>query len=505
MPSATTKPRQALKARFLQGMFPAHVGFSELIDAHLNQADDGVIKPPDESLLVVRQNPSQPVLRFFEDPAASEATWQIRLAAEAKPGFALATTDDQGLLFIDQATGHVGVNTPSPAARLTVRGDHGLANTKDPQSSLLHGGTVAIKGSFPQLDFIDTDGEIDWSIHVNSGHLYFIRSPWEISDFHLDGNSGHVGIGTDQPTQTLHVNGAAVIKTLIVDDLWVAGKQLSTIGVLGGEVTELANGNIGFGEKQPAARLVISSQLELTQTPKDPMSKLSYGGQLAIKSPAPQIDFVVTNSGKSENNWSMHVAMGKVFFTRPPWAQKDLCIDCKYGMGVGTSEPTSRLHVVGKGWFDYLIIDDKWKLGSGFQNDEWLRLLDARRDKYTGSNDDYFGGFAARDLWTDDYYVLGSDLRLKVESSIRAMAEGLSRVLALRPIEFRYKSNPDRKHPLLGFLAQDMEAVCPEAVVNGPGDMKGIEEGAVAALLVQSVKEQQARIESLRARIAAKP
>lgn len=71
-------------------------------------------------------------------------------------------------------------------------------------------GLLALKGSSPQIDFIDSDHN-DWSIHVNSNKMYFIRQPWSFTDLVLDG-AGHVGIGTDNPTQAkLVVLGSAAL------------------------------------------------------------------------------------------------------------------------------------------------------------------------------------------------------------------------------------------------------------------------------------------------------
>jgi hypothetical protein len=506
MPSATAKPRQALKARFVRGMIPTDTGFIDLIDAQLNQADDGVIKPPNESLILVRQTASQPVVRFFEDPNHTESTWQLYLAAEDNPGLALANNDGLALFLIDQATGHVGVSTPSPAARLTVHSEEGIsADGVDPQSNLLYQGIVAIKAPSPQLDFIDTDGPIDWAIHEENGHLSFINSSSESRVLHLDGNTGHVGIGTEQPTQKLHVNGIAAIKTLLVDALWISGKPLAVGGPLGSEATELANGNVGIGEREPAARFVVSSKLEPEQTPKDPRSRLAYGGQLTIKAPTPQLDFIVVNPGYNQNGWAINLLGGDLSFVRPFWDSKDLFLSARGNVGMGTNIPTSKLHVSGKARFQYITFDGKWRLGSWKKEDYWLRVLDPRLANYDGSSKDYFGGFAAKSLWSSQGFAQGSDLRLKVQGSIRAIREGLSRVLPLRPIEFRYKSNPGRKNPLFGFLAQDVEAPCPEAVVQGPDGMKGLDQGCLVALLVLSVKEQQARIDSLRAQLASRP
>jgi hypothetical protein len=77
----TSKSRQELRSRFVRNAIPTEADFAELIAASLNQADDGVLKLPDQPLGLVRQKPEQPVLRFFADPAAVGSVWQVQLGA----------------------------------------------------------------------------------------------------------------------------------------------------------------------------------------------------------------------------------------------------------------------------------------------------------------------------------------------------------------------------------------------------------------------------------------
>jgi hypothetical protein len=57
----------------------------------------------------------------------------------------------------------------------------------------------------------------------------------------------------------------------------------------------------------------------------------------------------------------------------------------------------------------------------------------------------------------------------------------------------------------VGLIAQDVEAVLPAAVTEGPDGWKGINPTGVIALLVEAVKEQQATIDELRAALPARP
>ena len=87
-----------------------------------------------------------------------------------------------------------------------------------------------------------------------------------------------------------------------------------------------------------------------------------------------------------------------------------------------------------------------------------------------------------------------------MESVCREIGEALPRLGRLRGVSFNWKS--DTSTEVLGLLAQDVEAVLPQAVGEGPDGWKGIDTTAVLALLVQAVKEQQAMIDALRASLA---
>jgi hypothetical protein len=219
MPKPTSKSRQELRSRFVRNAIPTEADFADLIGASLNQADDGVLKLPDQPLGLVRQKPDQPVLRFFADPAAEGSAWQLQLGAGDKPGFGLAGADGKLALFVDGAKGNVGIGIANPGNKLTIQGN--FNDGRDLESGITNGGLLALKGNAPQIDFIDTEHG-DWAIHVNEGRMYFIREPWEHQDLVLDGK-GNIGIGSSVPQAKLNIReitgtpATALKGTLLLD------------------------------------------------------------------------------------------------------------------------------------------------------------------------------------------------------------------------------------------------------------------------------------------------
>ncbi|MEB3167583.1 MAG: hypothetical protein VKK97_02510 [Synechococcaceae cyanobacterium] len=292
MPKPTTKTRKEIGSLFVRNAIPTEQDYAALIAAGLNQADDGILKLPDQPLGLVRQmppasvppssGPSTPstasapapsgVLNLFGAPEDESPSWQLQLIGSSNPDFGLADQSGTTRLLLDGTTGNLGIGTSPTTHKLTVAGTLNVAGTfnaaKDPASCLTNAGQLAIKGDSVQLDFIDTDHQTDWAINVNNGKLSFVRSP-ENNDLVLDG-SGNVGIGTITPGQRLSVNGE-----------WNNGREsLSTLDNTG--------------------QLAITSK---------------SGGSVQTEPPA-QLDFVVPGN---DNDWAIQNKNGILTFFHSPW------------------------------------------------------------------------------------------------------------------------------------------------------------------------------------------
>jgi len=94
---------------------------------------------------------------------------------------------------------------------------------------------------------------------------------------------------------------------------------------------------------------------------------------------------------------------------------------------------------------------------------------------------------------------LSSDARLK--DNIIPLQNSLEKVLKLQGVNFTWLNDPSKTLDI-GFIAQDVEEVVPELVIKDNNDgMLSVKYQNISALLVESVKEQQKEIESLKAKI----
>ncbi|MCD4736450.1 MAG: tail fiber domain-containing protein [Bacteroidales bacterium] len=106
--------------------------------------------------------------------------------------------------------------------------------------------------------------------------------------------------------------------------------------------------------------------------------------------------------------------------------------------------------------------------------------------------------------WDDVYATNGiiqtSDKRLK--TNIEAMGYGLNEVLHLKPVNYTWKSKPE-KGEQLGLIAQDVMEIIPEIVNVGDDERQtlGLHYDKLVPILIKAIQEQQVMIEELRTKI----
>ncbi len=98
---------------------------------------------------------------------------------------------------------------------------------------------------------------------------------------------------------------------------------------------------------------------------------------------------------------------------------------------------------------------------------------------------------------------------LSAERSIGPLVNALDRVLALRGV--RYQRNQvitsmatvDDDGPQIGFVCQELEAICPELIATDTKGRKSVNYSRMTAVLVEAVKEQQQQIREQAAALEA--
>lgn len=495
--------RTVLKSYFVKNAMPTSGNFADLIEGVINQKEDGLAKLPGEPLSVQADGDAtsqKKAINFYASFADPQPAWTLSLNPRIDPanpgtsraGLSFGDAAGASKLFIAQSpAGNVGIGTVTPQAKLDVNGAlsvNGVLKTtymfntaRDPDSRLQYGGSVVIKGSAPQIDFLDTDHN-EWAIHVNSNKMYFVREPWNYQDLVLDG-AGNVGMGTDGPRAKLEVRGGAIMPS--AGNSAAAGIQFPPDPGGGGGDTAWLRFYARQGES-------CTLELGIANDGDDHIALMASGNVgIGTTTPAKKLDV----------NGDIQMGAGRTFYSPGRMhihGEELLYLLHKSGVIVGKEwGGTGDLTVQGTAKVSVLQLGDKWRLsavGDSHANDDWLRLFNPQ-------NTGYYGGLAAGRLWASSGSLSGSDLRLKTQVS--PLREAAENVLKLRGVRFRWRDAGEGDAEAIGLIAQEVEQVFPEVVQTGPDGMKGVNYSALVAPLIEALKAQQAQIGELQAQVRA--
>ena len=119
--------------------------------------------------------------------------------------------------------------------------------------------------------------------------------------------------------------------------------------------------------------------------------------------------------------------------------------------------------------------------------------------KASGGAGNYAGLFEGPGYLSTAAWSYGSDRRLK--ENIAAVGDGLDKIIQLKPVSFDYINGVKNN---LGFIAQDVQTVIPEAVsITDPKTgMLGLKTDFIIPYLVKGMQEQQRQITSLSKQLA---
>lgn len=284
-----TKNRKDLKFYFVKNAIPTEGNFADLVDAQLNQSDDGVFKLAGEPLSVVASPGDQKrVLRLYASYPAANPDWLISLnpaqdpasAATNRAGFGVADGAGNTRLFIN-AAGSLGLGTNEPQGAVDVRiggsanawhrfvvtTSNGWGDANSQHVTIGTGGSAGIMFSNPHVAWHvgesrasirygrtgGTAGKTYWDVGVRVDGAFTLNAIDDGAagaDLLRVTKAGNVGIRTNDPQGALDVRlpaGASAWNRFVVNTTtaWGEGNtQYVTIGAGGATGIMLSNPHV---------------------------------------------------------------------------------------------------------------------------------------------------------------------------------------------------------------------------------------------------------------------
>jgi hypothetical protein len=330
---------------------------------------------------------------------------------------------------------------------------------------------------------------------------------------------GKVGIGTTNATSKLWVEGDGYFTGVVTasnfyvgNNVVGSGGSLSTLYVSG--ISTFANGplllggNLGIGSTNPSSKLWVNGD-----------------GYFAGVVTASNFYVGDTILGVRVSLGELYVGGISTFATGP--------VLIGYGssggnLGIGTTNPTSRLWVNGNSYFSGIItagnidaLDIKVRninasgittvtngpvlIGSGTSTGTLNQRLQVTGGAYVSgalgigttnptSRLQVQGDVFVSGIITSTDYNSASDINLK--KNIKPFENALDKVIQINGVTFEWKKTNSQS---AGIIAQDVEKVFPELVRDG--DFKTVNYNGLIGVLVESIKELKQEIEDLKTKL----
>ncbi|WP_437963923.1 tail fiber domain-containing protein [Sorangium sp. So ce260] len=442
------KSRTELKGYFVKNALPTASNFSDLIDAGLNQKDDGIAKSADQPVQIAASTAGdKPAIHLYESFATdTKPAWVLSLQADTKKGLGIGDGDGNSRLFIDGVTGGVGIGTADPAGnKLRVAGNV-LVDGADGKAR------VSFGSSNRQMLNLSTEA---YGIGVQTSTAYFRSS----SNFAFYKGGVHADGALDP--------GAGGAAMLVIKD-----------------------GNVGIKTATPPEGLSLASGVTLMFGVDDTNREVN-NGKIAYKRFTRGLDIVgaADSTDPAKREITFHAQGGSKFLG-------DVLVRGAITPSVGNSASNGIMFPTDPGtgggdsaWIRYMVISgETTKLRIGIDNDpdDTLSLWQAGAERLLISN----GQVSVNGVH------ISSDRRLKRD--IAPLGPSLGRVLRLAGVYYRWVDEKIGSGLQIGLIAQDVEAVFPELVSATHEGTKGVDYARLVAPLIEAVKELAAEVEALK-------
>ena len=346
---------------------------------------------------------------------------------------------------------------------------------------------------------------------------------------------GRVGIGTDDPIYTLDVVstgdgllsltggtkpamifkvGTAVVggiqaqanTSLNVSAYGTSSLNLQTAGTTP-RLTILTGGNVGINQTAPAGTLHV--QDAVTGDTSQFLITNGTGATLRMGITGSGVNenaHILTNSGED-----LEFQIGKAADAVTP----SVIFKSGGNVGIGTNSPNTQLEILNNNDQPATLrlsssVSDGDAVAAiiSFENESDNGGVQGRIENIIDSNEDGSTSFKfytnntstpAMTLFNGGNMTIAgtltqnSDVRLK--ENIKPIESALDKVKQMQGVEFN-KINSSTKE--IGVVAQEIEKIIPELVLEDKEGIKSVAYGNITAVLIEAIKEQQKQIEELK-------
>lgn len=491
----------------------------------------------------VQVNIGTSLLPLWVAATAPAGGWNISGNAGTNPANNfLGTTDSQPLSIRTNnaeairvtADGKVGIGIAAPAVKLHILDTGAVAlrvvsatndNTRITFGNHLHG----IMRNLTHSGGINNDVALFTGSGGVGASIYLSANPTAADNVLLDQfalkSTGNVGIGIKDPTSKLHVNGGGLT---ITNNGAIPSSAINIISDNGGllnpdnvSITTYGPSNAIFGVSAARGTLAAPQNSQAGDNTGNVYFAPRVNGAFAALS---GITSTYVGDGTTNKSMLRFLTSGTVAMT--------IDSNSNVGIGLGAASPKVKLQVNG----GILLGRDvniahgngafiTWStVRSGVGETEFINFRGTGSGGFRFYDVDPGGSTGTAEFNTNNIafiapitgaYTNVSDMRVK--TNVNIINDGLQKVMAMRPVSYDFHSGRtikdgvvkftenDQVVKTIGFLAQELAKVVPEAVIipkDPSNELYNVSYATVVPVLTKAIQEQQAEIEQLKAALA---
>mgnify|MGYP003649693928 CR=1 FL=1 len=414
----------------------------------------------------------------------------------------------------------VGIGTTAPTRTLDVRTDSGV---------LIKGATGTANA---KISFLPASGGRQYDLGNVGADFRIFDASAGVTRMYFD-NDGNTGIGTTTPGYKLDVVsagdgllsltgatkpamifkvGTAVVggiqaqanTSLNVSAYGTSSLNLQTAGTAP-RLTILTGGNVGINQTAPAG--ILHVQDAVTGDTSQFLITNGTGATLRMGitgSGTNENAHILTNSGED-----LEFQIGKAADATTP----SVIFKSGGNVGIGTNSPNTQLEILNNNDQPATLrlsssVSDGDAVAAiiSFQNEAGGGGVQGRIENIATEDDTtvfkfYNDNSSSPSMTLNDSgnmtiagtLTQNSDVRLK--ENIKPIESALDKVKQMQGVEFN-KINSSTKE--IGVVAQEIEKIIPELVLEDKEGIKSVAYGNITAVLIEAIKEQQKQIEELK-------